>query len=62
MKLNNEEKEIINKASAEKEFKNYKDSSIFSCIGKNHVGIVTEWDRVNITIQEGNLDGETNTF
>lgn len=36
--------------------------AIFSCIGRNHVGIVVEWDGINITIQEGNLDGETNTF
>ena len=36
--------------------------SIFSCIGRNHVGIVVGWDGKNITIQEGNLDGKTNTF
>ena len=36
--------------------------SVFSCIDRNHVGIVVEWNGVNITIQEGNLDGETNTF
>ena len=36
--------------------------SIFSCIGRNHVGIVVGWDGTNITIQEGNLDGKTNTF
>lgn len=36
--------------------------AIFSCIGRNHVGIVVGWDGVNITIQEGNLDGITNTF
>ena len=36
--------------------------SIFSCIGRNHVGIVVGWDGANITIQEGNLDGKTNTF
>lgn len=36
--------------------------AIFSCIGRNHVGIVVGWDGVKITIQEGNLDGKTNTF
>lgn len=36
--------------------------AIFSCIGTNHVGIVVGWDGTNITIQEGNLDGKTNTF
>lgn len=36
--------------------------AIFSCIGKNHVGIVIGWDGENITIQEGNLDGKSNTF
>ncbi|MCR0507538.1 lysozyme family protein [[Clostridium] innocuum] len=36
--------------------------AIFSCVGRNHVGIVIGWDGKNITIQEGNLDGETNTF
>lgn len=36
--------------------------SVFSCIGRNHVGIVVGWDGKNITIQEGNLDGKTNTF
>lgn len=36
--------------------------AIFSCIGKNHTGIVIGWDGKNITIQEGNLDGVTNTF
>lgn len=36
--------------------------AIFSCIGRNHVGIVVGWDGTNITIQEGNLDGVTNTF
>ena len=36
--------------------------AVFSCVERNHVGIVVEWDGVNITIQEGNLDGETNTF
>ena len=36
--------------------------AIFSCIGRNHVGIVIGMDGTNITIQEGNLDGKTNTF
>ena len=36
--------------------------AVFSCIDRNHVGIVVEWNGVDITIQEGNLDGETNTF
>ena len=36
--------------------------SIYSCIGRNHVGIVVGWDGTNITIQEGNLDSQTNTF
>ena len=36
--------------------------AIFSCIGRNHVGIVVGWDGINITIQEGNLDGITNSF
>lgn len=36
--------------------------AVFSCIGRNHVGIVVGWDGMNITIQEGNLDGVTNTF
>lgn len=36
--------------------------AIFSCIGRNHVGIVIGWDGTNITIQEGNLDGMTNSF
>lgn len=36
--------------------------AIFSCIGRNHTGIVVGWDGVNITIQEGNLDGKTNSF
>ena len=36
--------------------------AVFSCIGRNHVGIVIGWDGENITIQEGNLDGVTNTF
>lgn len=36
--------------------------AIFSGIGKNHVGIVIAYDGINITVQEGNLDGRTNTF
>lgn len=36
--------------------------AIFSCIGRNHTGIVIGWDGTNITIQEGNLDNKTNTF
>ena len=36
--------------------------AVFSCVGRNHVGIVIGWDGENITIQEGNLDGVTNTF
>ena len=36
--------------------------AVFSCIGRNHVGIVIGWDGTNITIQEGNQDGKTNTF
>lgn len=36
--------------------------AVFSCIGRNHVGIVIGWDGTNITIQEGNLDSKTNTF
>lgn len=36
--------------------------AVFSCVGKNHVGIVIKWNGKNITIQEGNLDGVTNTF
>ncbi len=36
--------------------------AIFSTLGHNHVGIVVGWDGTNITIQEGNLDGYTNTF
>ncbi|MBM6931055.1 CHAP domain-containing protein [[Clostridium] spiroforme] len=36
--------------------------SIFSCIGRNHVGIVIGWDGTNITIQDGNLDGKTNSL
>ena len=36
--------------------------AVFSCVGRNHVGIVIGWDGKNITIQEGNLDRVTNTF
>ena len=36
--------------------------AIFSCIGRNHVGIVIGWDGTHIIIQEGNLDGKTNSF
>ena len=36
--------------------------AVFSGIGHNHVGIVIAYDGTNITVQEGNLDGRTNTF
>lgn len=36
--------------------------AIFSCIGRNHVGIVIGWDGTHIIIQEENLDGKTNSF
>ena len=36
--------------------------AVFSCIGRNHTGIVIGWDGKNITIQEGNLDNKINTF
>ena len=36
--------------------------AVFSTINRNHTGIVIGWDGKNITIQEGNLDGGTNTF
>lgn len=36
--------------------------AVFSGIGHNHVGIVIAYDRTNITVQEGNLNGRTNTF
>ena len=39
-----------------------KAGAIFSGIGKNHVGIVLKVDGNNITIQDGNYDGITNTF
>ena len=39
-----------------------KPGSVFSGISVNHVGIVIAVDGDNVTIQEGNLDGKTNTF
>ena len=39
-----------------------KAEAVFSGIGKNHVGIVLKVDGNNITIQDGNYDGITNTF
>ena len=39
-----------------------KEGAVFSGIGKNHVGIVLKVDGNNITIQDGNYDGITNTF
>ena len=39
-----------------------KAGSVFSGIGVNHVGIVIAVDGDFVTIQEGNLDGESNTF
>ena len=39
-----------------------KAGAVFSGIGKNHVGIVLKVDGNNITIQDGNYDGITNTF
>ena len=39
-----------------------KPGSVFSGIGVNHVGIVIAVDSDYVTIQEGNLDGKTNTF
>lgn len=36
--------------------------AIFSTLGHNHVGIVITFDGTNITIQDGNYDGKTNTF
>lgn len=35
---------------------------VFSGVGVNHVGIVTQVNGNMLTIQEGNLDGKTNTF
>ena len=39
-----------------------KSGAVFSSINRNHVGIVLMVNGDNITIQEGNLDGKTNTF
>ena len=39
-----------------------KAGDVFSGIGKNHVGIVLKVDGYNITIQDDNYDGITNTF
>ena len=39
-----------------------KPGSVFSGIGVNHVGIIIAVDGDYVTIQEGNLDGKTNTF
>ena len=36
--------------------------TIFSGIEVNHLSIVIEWDRMNITIREGNIDGNANMF
>lgn len=36
--------------------------AVFSAIGHNHVGIVIAVKDNTITVQEGNLDGTTNTF
>ncbi len=36
--------------------------TLFSGIYKNHVGILLSYDGTNITIQDGNYDGKTNTF
>ena len=36
--------------------------AVLSGIGHNHVGIVIAYDGMNITVQEGNLDGRINTF
>ena len=35
---------------------------MFSAIGHNHVGIVIAVKDNTLTVQEGNLDGITNTF
>ena len=37
-------------------------NTVFSGIAKNHVGIILKVDGNNITIQDGNYDGITNTF
>jgi hypothetical protein len=39
-----------------------KAGAVFSAIGHNHVGIVIAVKDNTITVQEGNLDGTTNTF
>ena len=39
-----------------------KSGSVFSGIGRNHVGIVINCDGTTLTIQDGNYDGITNTF
>ncbi|WP_297669333.1 CHAP domain-containing protein [Thomasclavelia sp.] len=39
-----------------------KPGAVFSGIGRNHVGIVIAVDGDTLTIQDGNLDGKTNTF
>lgn len=39
-----------------------KAGSVFSGIGVNHVGIVIAVEGDYVTIQEGNIDGKTNTF
>ena len=36
--------------------------SVFSGIGRSHVGIVINWNGTTLTIQDGNYDGVTNTF
>lgn len=36
--------------------------AVFSTIGHNHVGIVIAVDGDKITVQDGNLDGESNPF
>lgn len=39
-----------------------KSGAVFSGIGNNHVGIVLDAKNNTLIIQEGNLDGKTNTF
>lgn len=39
-----------------------KAGAVFSSIGRNHVGIVIDVKGDVLVIQEGNLDGNTNTF
>ncbi len=39
-----------------------KSGAVFSGIGNNHVGIVLEVKNNTLIVQEGNLDGKTNTF